>query len=407
MTSQPTVAVVHFPSPGHIRPMLPLAEALARQDLRVVQWAPAEWERQCLAAGGEFRALPELDDLAWPAPAPARIAQFLAGLAERLAPWMSEQLADAGADAVLRDSFAQYGRYAALATGTEDFVVPAMMAFHGGMWPRPRGLRAFAEDIRYARRLGASSRRLARSYGKPLGRPLEVFAGRHGSTTFVLTVPSLQLEPQRLDGEDIRYLGPIRGLGPVEAAEEPALAGAGEAQVVYVSLGTVFEERPAFFRDAASALAAPGRRMILSVGRLDPQELGALPEGVSAHAHVDQLAVLRRADLFVTHAGFNGVQEGLAAGVPLLMCPITFEQELNAQIVAERGAGLICADSSARSVAEGARLLLDDPSYRAAAQRLARELRAGSRLDEGVELVAQAARAHAGARTAGGASPTE
>ena len=210
MPTPPTVAVVHFPSPGHIRPTPPLVAALAAEGLRVVQWAPADWERGCLDAGGEFRALPDLDDLAWPQPEPLSIAAFLGGLTERLTPWMCEQLADAGADAVLRDSFASYGHYAARANGTSDFAVPAMMAFHGGMWPRPHGLREIVRGLPPARRLRASSQRIGRRYGEPLGRPLDVFAGRHGATTFVLTRSLLQLEPERLRDEDIRYLGPLR-----------------------------------------------------------------------------------------------------------------------------------------------------------------------------------------------------
>lgn len=396
MSSAPTVAVVHFPSGGHVRPMLPFAEALGREGLRVVQWAPAEWEQRCLTAGGEFRPLPDLADLAWPRPAPVRIAEFLGGLCERLAPWMSEQLDDAGADVVVRDSFASYGHYAALANGLDDFAVTAMMAFHSGMWPRPSGVREFAENRSATRRLRESSERCEARYGKPLGDPLDVFAGRHGSTTFVPTVASLQRDPARLQEEDVRYLGPLRALGPDEGTPEPALAGVPQdARVLFVSLGTVFEERPSFFRDAAAALAAPGRRVILSIGRLDPAALGALPDGVSAHAHVDQLAVLRRAEVFVTHAGFNSVQEGLAAGVPLLMCPIMFEQQLNAEIVAEHGAGLICADATTESIAAGAARVLEEPSFRASAQRLAAQMRDESRIAEGVGLVAGAARSHA------------
>jgi UDP:flavonoid glycosyltransferase YjiC (YdhE family) len=94
-------------------------------------------------------------------------------------------------------------------------------------------------------------------------------------------------------GEDMRFVGPLRAASAPGGGEEPALAalGGGE-ELVYVSLGTVFEDRPVFFRDAARALARPGRRVILSVGRITAQALGTLPAGVSAHARVDQLAVL-------------------------------------------------------------------------------------------------------------------
>ncbi len=400
MRRPPTVAVVHFPSGGHVRPLLPLVAALEQNGLRTVQWAPAEWEQACRSVGGEFRSLPDLSDLAWPPPVPVAIAEFIAGLSERLAPWMIEQVADAGADLVLRDTFAQYGRYAALANGVGEITVPAMMAFHAGMWPSDDGhrdgVRSRAAGAARAMRWRRRSRRLERRYGAPLGDPLEVFAGRHGTRTLVFTVPSLQMDPGALRGEDVHFVGPLRAVGAPEAAAEPALDGVEATDsVIYVSLGTVFEQRPSFFQDAARALAAPGRRVILSTGRLPAAALGALPAGVSAHAHVDQLSVLQRADLFVGHGGFNGVQEGLAAGVPLLLAPQMFEQALNADVVVSRGAGLRLASESEDQIRAASATLLGDPSYTEAAQRLARELRSGTRIEEAVELVARAAHEHA------------
>jgi MGT family glycosyltransferase len=399
MSRPPTIAVIHFPSGGHIRPLLPLVAALEQHGLRTVQWAPAEWEQACLSAGGEFRALPDLGDLAWPEPTLFQIAEFLGGLGERLAPWMSEQVNDVGADAVLRDSFAQYGRYAALSNHIRQIVVPAMMAFHGRMRPSaadiPSALKSLATGVGPRSRLRKTSRRLGRRYGLPLGRPLEVFAGRHGATTLAFTIPALQLRPEALQGEDVRFVGPPRALGAPEVAHEPALDDLSEGdQLIYVSLGTVFEQRPWFFRDAARALAGPGRRVILSIGRLAADEIGSLPAGVSAHGHVDQLSVLQRADLFLSHAGFNSVQEGLAAGVPMLLCPQMFEQALNADVVASQGAGVRLKSITEDHIRAGANAMLSDPSYQVAARRLAAELRSGLRMDEAVELIASAANEH-------------
>ncbi len=399
MSSPPTVAVVHFPSGGHVRPLLPLVAALEQHGLRTVQWAPLEWEQACLSAGSEFRALPDLRDLAWPPPVPSRIAEFLGGLTERLTPWMSEQVKDVGGDVVLRDSFAQYGHYAALANGVREIVVPAMMAFHRRMWPSaadvPSALKNLAVGAPAAVRLRRLSGRLGRRYGAPLGGPLEVFAGRHGATTLVFTAPSLQLRPDALRDEDVRFVGPLRALSDPQADPDPALDGFdGTDQLVYVSLGTVFEQRPSFFRDAARALAAPGRRVIMSIGRLAPEAIAPLPAGVSAHAHVDQLSVLRRADLFLTHGGFNSVQEGLAAGVPLLLCPQMFEQALNADVVVRQGAGVRLRTPTEDRIRAAAGRVLSDPAYARAARRVAAELRSGARMDEAVEVVASAAHEH-------------
>jgi MGT family glycosyltransferase len=400
MSRPPTVAVVHFPSSGHIRPLLTLVAALERAGLRTVQWAPPEWEQACLAAGGEFRELPEfLKTVAWPPPIPSRIAEFVGMLAERIAPWMSEQVREVGADVVLRDSFAQYGHYAALTNDLREIVVPPMMAFHRQMRPGPadipQTLENLVKGIPGAVRLRGTSRRLGRKYGAPLGDWRTVFAGRHDATTLVWTTPSLQMRPEALRGEDIHYVGPLRALGPAEVDAEPALDGLSDKdQLIYVSLGTVFEMRPSFYRDAAAALAAPGRRVILSIGRVAPEDLGPLPAGVSAHAHVDQLSVLRRADLFVAHGGFNGIQESLAAGVPMLLFPQMFEQALNADVVVARGAGLRIKSATPQRIRAAAERLLGDPAYAEAARRLAAELRSSGGIEEAVEIVAGAAREH-------------
>jgi MGT family glycosyltransferase len=396
MSSPTTVAVVHFPSGGHIRPLQPLVAALGERGLRTVQYAPAEWEETCLSAGGEFRELPDLSDLAWPSPIPAQIARFIGGLGERLAPWTIEQVKEVGASVVLRDTFAQYGRYAARVNGVGEVAVPAMMAFHRGMRPSaadiPSSVKNLVKGVPDALALRRISKRMAARYGAPLGGPLEVFAGRQGATTLVFTVPALQLRPEGLRGEDVRFVGPMRALGASEDAVEPALEGVGpDERVIYVSLGTVFELRPQFFRDAAGALAGPGRRVILSIGRLSAEELGPLPEGVSAHASLDQVAVLRRSDLFVTHAGFNGVQEGLASGVPLLLHPQMFEQALNADVVVGLGAGLRIDSASEDEIRRAAERMLDDGGYTDAARRVAEELRAGLRIDAAVDAVVEAA----------------
>jgi MGT family glycosyltransferase len=395
----PTVAVVHFPSSGHIRPILPLVTALNEAGLHTVQWAQAGWEDGCLAAGGEFRVLPEPPDISLAAPLPLLIAEFLARYAERLAPFMSEQLAETRCDVVLRDSFAQYAHFAARENGLEEYVVPAMMAFHRGCRPSLRDTPSFAaglaKGVRQARNMYRVSRRMRQRYGQGLGSPLDVFAGRHGSPTFVMTVPALQMRPERLRGEEIHYIGALRALSATGAAGEPALDGLGEDQrVIYVSLGTVFEQRPAFFRAAAEALAGLGRRVILSIGRTPPEAVGSLPDGVVARAEVDQLAVLRRADLFITHGGFNSMQEGMAAGVPVVLCPLMFEQAMNAEVLVAQGAGVRARSEDPQDLRDAAERVLAEPSYRDAAQRLAQELRQGCNAGEAVARLAASARRH-------------
>ena len=321
-------------------------------------------------------------------------------MAERMIPWMTEQLRSSGADVVLRDTLAQYGRYAAYEAGLPQVAFSAAMACPRGIRPAlrsmPVALAQLAAGTPNALRLQRVSRRLEQRYGAHMRGSVEVLGGRYGCTTLVGTSRGLQIPPEGLAGEDVRFVGPLRAASAPAGGEEPALAALGdEEELVYVSLGTVFENRPAFVRDAARALARPGRRVVLSVGRIARQALGALPTGVTAHAHVDQLAVLRRADLFITHGGFNSVQEGLVAGVPLLVFPQMQEQVLSADRVSELGAGLRLRRATPARIGAQADRILGEPRFRAAAGSTGAELRAAADLDGAVDAVlGAAARGH-------------
>ncbi|MDE3070670.1 MAG: hypothetical protein KGJ43_08075 [Acidobacteriota bacterium] len=395
---------MHLSAGGHVRPLLPLVAALRKRGVQTIQWALPEWRAECAQAGGEFRALPDLGiDFDHPPRNMIGVAELIGRVSERLTPWMTGELRASGANVVLRDTLAHYGRYAAYELGVPQVAFSAAMAFPCGTrdalqtLPRRSGMPAALAELAAgtpdALRLRRVSQRLADRYGEPLGSPLEALGGRYGATTLVGTSRGLQVHPEGFAGEDLRFVGPLRAAAEPPSPAEPALADLdGYAEVVYVSLGTAFEQRPAFFRNSVRALARPGRRVILSIGRVPERALGPLPQGVSAHARVDQIAVLRHADLFVTHGGFNGVQEGLVAGVPLLVFPQMREQALNADRVSELGAGLRLRRPTARRIARLADRVLGDPAFRTRARELGGELRAAVDLDGAVDAVLGAAR---------------
>jgi UDP:flavonoid glycosyltransferase YjiC (YdhE family) len=60
-----------------------------------------------------------------------------------------------------------------------------------------------------------------------------------------------------------------------------------------------------------------------------------------------QLALLRRASLAVTHAGYNSVKECAAAGVPMIAVPLSHDQPRNAALVEHLGLGVAFAPGAA------------------------------------------------------------
>ncbi len=131
-----------------------------------------------------------------------------------------------------------------------------------------------------------------------------------------------------------------------------------------MSLGTLFNADPAFYRMCFEALRRLDVQVVLSVGRrISIPDLGTPPANVLVRAHVPQLEILKRASAFVTHGGMNSVSEGLFYGVPLVVVPQMSEQYIVGRRVEELGAGVfmtpeaVTADSLHHAVS---RLLLDD-----------------------------------------------
>ena len=150
----------------------------------------------------------------------------------------------------------------------------------------------------------------------------------------------------------------------------------GEVPLVYVSLGTFFNKRPAFFRRVVAALADAPLRVIASTPFADAPAFARLPANIRFLPYVRQLALLPHVRAFITHGGANSVNEALASGVPMLTVPIGGEQMYNAARVCELGCGRYADVSrvTAPQLRAHIEALLADARYRAAAQRAQRAL---------------------------------
>lgn len=107
---------------------------------------------------------------------------------------------------------------------------------------------------------------------------------------------------------------------------------------------------------------------MLQVGRhVDPAELGDVPDNVEVRTWVPQLAILQQADLFVTHAGAGGSQEGLATATPMIAVPQAADQFGNADMLQGLGVArtLPTEEATAKALRTAALALVDDPEVAA------------------------------------------
>jgi len=105
--------------------------------------------------------------------------------------------------------------------------------------------------------------------------------------------------------------------------------------------------------------------VVMSIGDLVPmEEFGALPDNIAVFSHVNQIAVLEQADVFLSHCGMNSVSESLYFGVPLVMLPQTAEQKGVAERVKQLGAGLMLDKTDAPAILNAIGAALRDPVYK-------------------------------------------
>ena len=197
--------------------------------------------------------------------------------------------------------------------------------------------------------------------------------------------PYLTLFPASLEDPSVAgFARTARFRDPSWARSRP------DGSLVYVTFGSVAGGIPmvaGVYAAALTAVAGLDVPVLLSVGRdVDPASFGPVPAHVRVEPWVDQAAVLASASAVVCHGGGGSTLGALAAGVPLVLVPLFAEdQYINARRVAAVGAGVVAPPDSIRPALD---TVLTDPTYRAAAERVAAELATHPPTDTAAEVLA-------------------
>ncbi len=192
--------------------------------------------------------------------------------------------------------------------------------------------------------------------------------------------PYLTAIPEAMEDPD--HLGPPQAMRfrepDVRPWSLPDWWDGDERPLVYVSYGSVTPQLghfAALFRATVAALDQLPARVLFTVGNdVDRDALGPVPANVHVERWIPQAALMPHAAAIVCHGGAGSTRMALAAGVPLVVVPGFADQHRNAERVAALGAGAALDAGSLAGLGDAVRRLLDEPSYRAAARRVAAEV---------------------------------
>ncbi|MCL6589246.1 MAG: hypothetical protein K6U80_04755 [Firmicutes bacterium] len=194
----------------------------------------------------------------------------------------------------------------------------------------------------------------------------------------VYTSKEFQLFSELFDDSRFKFVGP--SLLPEDREEASCVVKGPGEKLIYISLGSVFSnayDYTGFYRNCFEAFGASDLKVALSVGNADPGALGEIPPNFTVRAFFPQLSILAQADLFISHAGINSVQEALYFDVPLIAIPQGWDQFLVAGRVEELGAGIYLRDFqfTASELKRAAAEIFSDKSYRENSRKVGATLR--------------------------------
>jgi MGT family glycosyltransferase len=183
-----------------------------------------------------------------------------------------------------------------------------------------------------------------------------------------------QPEGQTFD-ERFVFVGP--SIQTRSAADAFPFEKLGKQPLVYISLGTVFDNQAEFYNRSFVALQDTPWQVLLAYGkRVDTAALNPAPPNFLIASYVPQLEILARSSVFVTHGGMNSTMESLYYGVPVVVIPQMPEQLMTARRVQELGLGVMLDKNTitAEQLRTTVEQVMNDPTYRTRVQNMQRHI---------------------------------
>ena len=263
-------------------------------------------------------------------------------------------------DCIVADSMAVWGKAVAMKLGIPFVSSTTTFAFnqHSAKIMK-QGIKELMGMLFAMPKINKDIKRL-QDKGYPFKNILDIIKNDDNTHTIVYTSPEFQPCSETFSAK-YAFVGP--SIRPIED-NGTTITKAGD-KLVYLSMGTVNNDMLPLYKRCIKAFSNTDYQVVMSVGNLTPlEEFGKLPENISVFPYVDQIAVLRQADVFLSHCGMNSVNESLYFGVPLVMLPQTAEQGGVAERVSQLGAGIKLKKTEAPSLLSAVNHVLSDNAYR-------------------------------------------
>jgi MGT family glycosyltransferase len=345
-----------IPEAGNVNPTLAVAQELVTRGHEVIYYLPEPFQEAVQATGAHFRSYETtrrraLSDVsASDRPEAALLLQMMEE-SRFVLPQVLDRLHAEQADCIAYWSLCWWAKIAVSVLKIPAFLLCPTYAFNEQIMARfsQQHRQQMAGLFTILSKINTELAALCTTYHVPPFDALSAFL--HAEPLTIVFIPR-EFQPAA-ETFDERYLFVGPSLLPRRQARDFPLDRLSSARpLLYISLGTVWNQRPAFFKQCFEAFGGSRYQVVLSRGeQVDPAMLGPVPENFLVAASVPQLDILSRARSFVTHGGMNSVMESLYYGVPMVVIPHHFEQRLSAQRITDMGLGVTLEEEAVTAAA--------------------------------------------------------
>lgn len=161
-------------------------------------------------------------------------------------------------------------------------------------------------------------------------------------------------------------------------------------KVIYISLGTLFNNSIEFYENCFKAFDDIDAKIIMSIGKnIDINTFKFIPSNFIVRNYVPQLEVLKHTDVFITHGGMNSTNEGLYYNIPLILIPQSGDQPFVANRVAQLGAGIVIEKDkiTPEILKQSVVKILSDNNFRINSEKIGESLREAGGYEKGVDEI--------------------
>lgn len=386
------------PFHGHINPLIPVISELVRRGEHIVFFADIEFQSIIEASGAEFRPYPEEQKIMAPEDFQIKeeyvwLLSFMLKLlqaAERLLPDLLVAVQQEQPDYIIYDSLAPWGKMVAQIIGLPH--ISSCTIYYIGMenyltiTPKKELgaaiLRNFSSLLR--KRIGYLHTRSRIQNRWDINVPYLVgFFGNKGEKTILYTSRLFQEGADKLDRSFI-FVGHPMLVTPTATDSVPASKI--EHPHIYISLGTLFNNQPNFFKTCLVAFQNSPYHIVITTGgcSLPDEILDTTPPNAKIFKWLPPSEIhtlMKKTVLFITHCGANSTKEAFLYGKPMLLAPQMADQFSIANRTEQLGAGKTFdwETTTPRQLLSLAEQVINDASYRENSLRIGNSLReAGS-----------------------------